>query len=196
MNIFAKVIISTNNDIKNSIISRLYLDPKEEIDNLEIYLKQDEINIVLIYSKDKNFENILNYIKNNYEVIKILNLWDSIALWDLDLTLWDVIIPNTIINEENEAIFFEYIIDNNYDLKNFWLILNWICFTKQTQFKTENEVLDYKENYIAEILDDEAFMLSKELEKNDFLDKSVIIKIVWKDKEFIKNWLDILELML
>lgn len=195
MNIFAKIIITTDNNIKNAIIERLSLKQKEIINDLEIFIKttEDE-NIVLIFSANKDFGKVINYAKDNYEIIKILNVWNSIALWDLDMISWDVILPNTIINEKNEAVFFDSIIEKNYDLKKFGLILNGICFTKETQFKDEDEVLDLHEEYIAEILDDEAFLLAKELEKNNLIPISVIIKIISKETEYIENGVDILEL--
>lgn len=197
MNIFAKIIITTKNELKNEIIQRLSLNLKEKINNLEIFTKTNiDESIVLIFGENKDFENIFNYAKDNYEILKIINLWNSIALDDLDLKPWDIMIPNTIINEKNEAIFFDYLIDKNYDLKNFGLILNWICLTKENKFKNKNEVLDLKEEYFAEILDDESFLLARELEKNDLIKKSIVVKIVWNSPEFDKNWIDILELIL
>lgn len=197
MNIFAKIIITTDTNIKNAIIERLSLKQKEIINDLEIFIKttEDE-NIVLIFSPNKDFEKVIHYAKDNYEIIKILNVWNSIALWDLDMISWDVIIPNTIINEKNEAVFFDSLIEKNYDLKKFGLILNGICFSKENEFKDKEGVLDLHKEYIGEILDDEAFLFAKELEKNHFISLSVIIKIISKEVEYIENGVDILELMI
>ena len=197
MNIFAKIIITTDETIKNSIINRLSLSLKEKATDLEVFTKQTEDeNIVLLFHPSKTFDAVLTYEKDNYEVIKVLNVGNSICLSDIDLLSWDVIVPNTIINEENEAVFFDYLVDKNYDLKKFGLVLNGICFTKTTPFSSQEEVLELKDDYIAEILDEEAFFLARELEKREMISLSGIIKIVGKEDEFVENGVDILELML
>lgn len=197
MNIFAKIIITTDENIKNSIIKRLSLSLKEKATDLEVYtIQTEDENIVLLFNHTKNFDAVLTYAKDNYEVTKVLCVGNSMSLSDVDLLEGDVIVPNTIINEENEAVFFDYIIDTNYDLKKFGLVLNGICFTKTTPFANEEEILELKDNYVAEILDDEAFFLAKELEKREMISLSGIIKIVGKNEEFIENGTDILELML
>lgn len=196
MNIFAKIIITTDENIKTSIIEGLSLNLKEKTSNLEIYSKlSEEINIVLIYSEN-NFEDIINYAKDNYEIIKIINIWNCLPLDDLDITLWDVILPNTFINKDNEVVFLEYLVEKNYDLKNFWLLLNWICLTLENNIENEEELDEIIQKFSAEIFDKEAFLIAKSFEKNDLLDKSSIIKIVGKDLEYIKHWTQILELML
>lgn len=195
MNIFAKVIQTNNNNIKNEIIKTFSLDLKEKIDDLEIYSKLvDDANIVLIFGE--NIKNIISYATKNFEVIQFFHLWTALSLDDLDTLEWDVMIPNTFINKDNEALFLEYLIDKNYDLKNFWLLLNWICLTLENDIKDENELEEIIQNYSAEIFDKESFFILEELEKNQLIDKSCIIKIVWNDEEFTKNWVQILELMI
>ncbi len=195
MNIFAKIIQTNNNNIKNEIIKTFNLDLKEKIDDLEIYSKLiDEANIVLIFGE--NIKNIISYAMKNFEVIQFFHLWTALSLDDLDTLFWDVMIPNTFINKDNEALFLEYLVDKNYDLKNFWLLLNWICLTLENDIKDEDELEEIIQNYSAEIFDKESFFILEELEKNQLIDKSCIIKIVWNDEEFTKNWVQILELMI
>lgn len=195
MNIFAKVIQTNNNNIKNEIIKTFSLDLKEKIDDLEIYSKLiDEANIVLIFGE--NIKNIISYATKNFEVIQFFHLWTALSLDDLDTLEWDVMIPNTFINKDNEALFLEYLIDKNYDLKNFWLLLNWICLTLENDIKDENELEEIIQNYSAEIFDKESFFILEELEKNQLIDKSCIIKIVWNNDDFTRNWVQILELMI
>ncbi len=196
MNIFAKIIYTSEENIKNEIINSLKLNLKEKTTDLEIYSKLEaDANIVLIYSKN-NFEKITNYSKENFEIVKFFNIGTALSLDDLDIISWDVMIPNTFINEKNEVVFLEYLVEKNYDLNNFWLILNWICLTKEEDIKDELELQEIRENFSSEIFDKEAYYIAKELEKNELLEKSCIIKIIWKDEEFIKNWLTILEIML
>jgi len=196
MNIFAKIITTTDENIKNEIIKVLNLKLKEKKDNIEVYSKLwEEVNIVLIYSKN-NFEETISYAKNNYEIINIINIWTSFPLDTLDINPWDVIIPNTFINKKNEAIFLDYLIEKNYDLKKFWLILNWICLTLEDDIKNEDELSKIVKKFSAWIFDKEAYKIAKNFEKNELLKISCIIKIVGKDLEYIRNWIQILELML
>jgi len=196
MNIFAKIITTTDENIKNEIIKVLNLKLKEKKDNVEVYSKLwEEVNIVLIYSKN-NFEETISYAKNNYEIINIINIWTSFPLDTLDINPWDVIIPNTFINKKNEAIFLDYLIEKNYDLKKFWLILNWICLTLEDDIKNEDELSKIVKKFSAWIFDKEAYKIAKNFEKNELLKISCIIKIVGKDLEYIRNWIQILELML
>ncbi len=169
---------------------------KEENENIEVFSTlNQEINTVLIYSKN-DFINSIVYAKENYEIVKILNIWNCLSLDDIDLEAWDIIVPNTFINKDNKAVFLEYLIDKEYDLKNYWLILNWISLSLDEDLKDEEDLLKIKEKYLAEVIDNEAFNIAKSFKDNDLSDKGWIIKIIWKDKDFISNWVDILELML
>jgi len=195
MNIFANIIYTNEENIKNEILKTLNLNLKEKTSNLEIYSKlKVDANLVLIFGK--NIDEIIKYSLENYEIIKFFNIWTSLPLDDLDLILWDIMIPNTFINEKNEALFLEYLVDKNYNLKNFWLILNWICLSLESYITDKRQLQEIREKFSAEIFDKESYKIVKTLEKKDLLSKSCIIKIIWKNEEFIKNWVQILELMI
>lgn len=195
MNIFAKIITTSEENIKNEVIKSLWLTLKEKNSNIEVYSKLDvDANIVLIFWKD--ISQVIDYVKENYDIIKFFHIGTALPLDSLDINLWDVMIPNTFINEENEVVFLEYLVEKNYDLKNFWLLLNGICISLENDIQNEEELEEIIQNYSAEIFDKEGFLIAKTLEENSLLEKSSIIKIVWKDSEFIKNWVQILEIML
>lgn len=186
MNIIAKIIITSNNDIKDIFINDMLLNQKENIESMEIYENQkDDIKEVLIYNKNINTKTI-DYIKDNYEAIKIFNIWTCTAINTLDLNPWDIMLPNTILNDEDKAYFIDYVVDKNYDLKNFWLNLNGICLTKEN-IKDDDELLNIKEKFSPDILDKEAFKIY-ELLLEKWLNKNLcIIKMIWEDKELLKN---------
>lgn len=48
---------------------------------------------------------------------------------------------------KNQAIFLENLVDLNYDLNWFWLIMNWICLTLNKKIETQEELLNIKENF-------------------------------------------------
>lgn len=194
MNIFARVIYTSNNDIKQELIKSLNLTKKDNLENIEIYSKLDvDSNIVLIFEKD--IKKTLDFLVSNYEVINFFYIWTSLPIDDLDLKFGDIIIPNTFINEENEAIFVENLVMSNYDLNGFWLILNGICVSIKNKLK-DNEQLEELKKLWWEIMDYESFNLVKWLKENNLIDKSIIIKIVWEDIEYIKNAKIILDIML
>lgn len=196
MNIFAKIITTSDQNIKKEIITTLWLESKEKQNNIEIYSKLDvDANIVFIYFQN-NFEAVVKYAKENFEIVKFFHIGNALPLDTLDVSLWDVMVPNTFINKENEVVFLEYLVEKNYDLKNFWLLLNGICMSLENDIKDEEELEEIITNYSAEIFDKESFSLAKTLEEESLLKESCIIKIVGKDQEYIKNWIQILEIML
>ena len=196
MNIFAKIITTSDENIKKEIITTLWLESKEKQNNIEIYSKLDvDANIVFIYFQN-NFEAVVKYAKENFEIVKFFHIGNALPLDSLDINLWDIMVPNTFINKENEVVFLEYLVEKNYDLKNFWLLLNGICMSLENDIKDEEELEEIITNYSAEIFDKESFSLAKTLEEESLLKESCIIKIVGKDQEYIKNWIQILEIML
>lgn len=196
MNIFAKIITTSDENIKKEIITTLWLESKEKWNNIEIYSKLDvDANIVFIYFQN-NFEAVVKYAKENFEIVKFFHIGNALPLDSLDINLWDIMVPNTFINKENEVVFLEYLVEKNYDLKNFWLLLNGICMSLENDIKDEEELEEIITNYSAEIFDKESFSLAKTLEEESLLKESCIIKIVGKDQEYIKNWIQILEIML
>jgi hypothetical protein len=195
MNIFAKIITTSDENIKNEIIAILWLTWKEKFWNYEVYSKSEvDAHIVLIFWN--NISSILDYAKENYEIVKIFHIGKALPLDSLDINLWDIMIPNKFINKENEVVFLEYLVEKNYDLKNFWLLLNGICISLENDIKDEEELEEIITNYSAEIFDKESFSIAKNFEKYELLEVWSIIKIIGEDDEYIKNWVSILEIML
>ncbi len=197
MNIFAKVIFTSHPIIKEILIERLQIPFEQNLWETQIYKKTTpEESLIVIFAPANNFEEAVIYVKDNYEIIKFLCIGIGIPSDTLDLKMWDVMIPNTFINTKNEVIFNEYVTDQNYDLKTFWLILNGICLSLEKQIESEEELLEIKENFACEIMDFEAYYQSSILDKYELWQKSVIIKSLWTLKEELRNGVDIWELML
>lgn len=195
-NIFAKIIYTTNESLKDLIIKRFNFKSEEIINNFEVYKKQQEdFNLVLIYSRDNDISSWIKYIKEKYEVINIFNIWTAFSLSDLDNKLWDVYMPNTLIDWSDKAIFLENYVDLNYDLNKFWLVMNWICYTKN-DFENKEEIYSLNEEYLWELIDNEAYLIAFEIEKEGFISKFSVVKVLTNDYYLIENWVDILELMI
>lgn len=196
MNIFATAIFTSNHEMKNLIIERLDLIEKN-IDGQSFYIwKNEDQNFVLWYIQDNNYKNAVEILKNHFDILKVFHVGTCMALWDVDLESWDVLLPNTIINNQNEAIFLESVIDKNYDLKKFGLLLNGICFTLPTPITSPDELEQFQEEYLGDILDYEAFFFAKQMNDLDLSEKSIVIKINSQSEIELVNAVDILELML
>ena len=74
MNIFAKVILTTNDTIKNKLVENQVLTQKENNENYEIYFKTwSDFHTVLIYNKTSDFSASVNFVIENFEVINFYN---------------------------------------------------------------------------------------------------------------------------
>lgn len=192
MNIFATAIITTNTQLKDILVSNLSLQkiPWE----LDIYSKKDvDFNIVLVCSSD--FKKACDYLNSNYELLKITYIWTWETFCNIDLKLWDIVVPNTLLNTENKAYFLESIVSWNYDLNKFWLMLNWINLTIWDEI-LEDQIIDLKEESAADIVDKWVFLLAEEVSKIEKIDKLSVILVIWSEMEYLKNSANILELML
>lgn len=194
MNIFAKVIFSSNENISQRLIKNLELIQKESNIDYEIYVKMWwEFHTILINQKSSEIEKSIEFVFSNFEVVNFYNIWTSLSIDSLDLQFWDVIVPNTIINKNDEAIFIESFTDKNYDLNKFWLVLNGICLTLDKKIQDEDELLDIKNDYNCDIFDFEAYNIWKLVEKLNKETKFGVVKIIWEDEDTFWNVVDILE---
>lgn len=194
MNIFAKVIFSSNENISQRLIKNLELIQKESNKDYEIYVKMWwEFHTILINQKSSEIEKSIEFVFSNFEVVNFYNIWTSLSIDSLDLQFWDVIVPNTIINKNDDVIFIESFTDKNYDLNKFWLVLNGICLTLDKKIQDEDELLDIKNDYNCDIFDFEAYNIWKLVEKLNKETKFGVVKIIWEDEDTFWNVVDILE---
>lgn len=197
MNIFAKVILSTNPLISNKLISNLNLTQKENNPDYDIFVKMwTDFHTILINQKTQNYNEWIDFVFWNFEVVNFYNVWTSLSIDSLDLNFWDVMVPNTIINKNDDVIFLENFIDKNYDLKKFWLVLNGICLTLDKKIQDEDELLDIKNDYNCDIFDFESFKVLSHIKTKQSQTKMTVIKLIWDDEEHISNVVDILEFLM
>lgn len=196
MNIFAKVVITTDKNITAILKDKLLVTKKDENENYDIFIKlESDQNLILLYLK-QNFEIWINFVWENFEITKIINIWTSLNITSIDLLPWDVILPNAIINKNNNVVFIEEIAEKNYDLMNFWIALNGICLTLDEKIKDELELFSIREEYSADIIDYNVFKILEILKQKELSDKTLIIKIISEDEKYINNWVEVLEMFL
>lgn len=191
-----KIIFTSEKVLAEKLIKNFNFNKIKSEDFFEVYewnreLYKDEENIVFVYFND--FSKSFSFIEENYDIFKLIFLWFAEVMWNNELIQWDVIIPNTFINnnENKKPIFIDYAVWEDYDLNDFWLVLNWICFT----WKLENE----DKEFLADIKDNEIYNLLEETQKKQKYEE-IIVVIKWIEKEDNKqtseNIIKVLDLVL
>lgn len=201
MNIDNKLIFTTNENIKNFVISKFNLK-KENIDWYEIYLWKRETenetdNLIFVFSKVEDIDVTVAFIKEKYLIFKYLLLWASYIIRNQDIEVWDIMVPNSFIDENgNNPIFLDYAVWENFDLNKFWLILNWVCSDRNDY----TDIINSDESYF-DIVDNNSYKFLKNLTKQD-LETAVNIRICIESEEnlennyFLENLLNIVDVMI
>ncbi|MDD3302635.1 MAG: hypothetical protein PHN31_03690 [Candidatus Gracilibacteria bacterium] len=204
MNLQVKLIVTTEETLKNIIINELKLKriSKQSLDLYEgKHEKEDEINdIILCYCDTKNIKKSLEQIKELYIIEKILLIGNSQIIKNQDIEIGDIIIPNTFLDKSGEnPIFIDYAVGENYDLNKFGLILNGIDHNID-EISDEN-INSLKESGYSDIADKDSYELLCALDKDE-LTKTVVIRNCIqseKDKDnqyIINNLINIFEIMI
>lgn len=200
-----KAIITAMKEEAEYIITNFNLQLKKEFKNIKIYEWTREVswikeNIVLALAWIGKIQAAIatTYIFENYDIIKLVNIGIAGNLKNDDYKIWDVFIPNTFIQHDmylpfewehldyaKKAIFLDYATDKNYDLVKFGLILNGICLTWDQFIDDAEKVKILWEEYVADIIEMEAFSILSVAREYDALDKCVVIKAIsdWADNE-------------
>ncbi len=178
-----------------------------EKENLE---EQTTDKIILILSGIWKIQASLatTYLLENYNIDKLINIWIAGNLNNSDIKIWDVFLPNTFIQHDmylpfdwkhldyaKKAIFLEYAIWENYDLKKFGLLLSWVCLTWDQFIDNEEKQKELREKFSWDIVEMEAFAILSVAKAYWILDKCVVIKAVsdWADNESKTEHMDNLQ---
>lgn len=203
--IITKWIITAMEEEALLIIKKFNLKETKTLKNIKIFewkrvWDDGEENIVLALWWIWKIQATIatTYLIENYDLNKIVNIWIAWNLTWNDLKIWDVILPNTFVQQDmylpfdwshldyaKKPIFLEYAVWENYDLQKFWLILNWVCATWDEFVDNPERINDIKENFSADICEMEAFAVLSVAREYDMLDKCVVIKAIsdWADNE-------------
>ena len=142
-------------------------------------------NLVCCYYE--NFSKAYEYVSENYDIYKIIIIDQANILSSIDLKPGDIVIPNTFLNAiNNDAVFIEYAIGENYDLNKFGLSLNGICVSGYN----EEEI-----DVCADVRNNDIFQVVKDVSLDENIDKTVVIlSIEWNEGS--NNILNVMELVL
>jgi nucleoside phosphorylase len=224
-----KAIVTAMKEEAELIIEKFNLKEVKSLNNIKIYewIRNDDWEdekIVLALSWIWKIQATIAtvYLFENYEISKLVNIWIAWNLWDDDIKIWDVFLPNTFIQHDmylpfewshldyaKKPIFLEYAIWDNYDLTKFWLILSWVCLTGDQFIDDKEKTFELRNEFWADICEMEAFAILSVAREYDSLDKCVVIKSVsdWADNEAkdahmnnldfaMQNWVAVLEFLL
>ncbi len=200
-----KAIITAMKEEAELIIKKFNLKETKSLKNIKIFewtrsWDDWEENLVLVLWWIWKIQAAIatTYLLENYSVDKIINIWIAGNLTGNDLKVWDVILPNTFIQQDmylpfewehldyaKKPIFLEYAIWENYDLQKFWLILNWVCVTGDEFVDKEERISKLRVDFWADICEMEAFAILTTAREYGILDKCIVIKAIsdWADNE-------------
>ena len=200
-----KAIITAMKEEAELIIKKFNLKETKSLKNIKIFEwtrswdDWDE-NLVLVLWWIWKIQAAIatTYLLENYSVDKIINIWIAGNLTGNYLKVWDVLLPNTFIQQDmylpfewshldyaKKPIFLEYAIWENYDLQKFWLILNWVCVTGDEFVDKEERISKLRVDFWADICEMEAFSILSVAREYNMLDKCIVIKAIsdWADNE-------------
>lgn len=193
-----KAIVTAMKEEADLIIKKFDLKEVKSLKNIKIFESErqtdewkEKIVLVLWWIWKVQAAIATSYLLENYSVDKLINIWIAGNLtWD-DLKVWDVILPNTFIQQDmylpfegehldyaKKPIFLEYAVWENYDLQKFGLILNWVCATWDEFVDKEERINDLRVNFWADICEMEAFAILSVAREYDMLDKCIVIKAI------------------
>lgn len=206
-----KIIITDSLEYIELIKNRFSLEKKQNLNNTDLYewIRNTEewtekIVLLKTWIQTSDISDTMDYVFDNYIVNKIINIWLSNSLNNIDLKSGDIVIPNAFIDSEldSDALFLDNSVWNNYDLNNFWLILNWICLSKADLFNNYEKNIDFALNNWIDIYDNVAFSILSKANEKSMLENCLVIKWVidhtdsYEKDTIINNSLNILELIL
>lgn len=200
-----KAIITAMKEEAELIIKKFNLKETKSLKNIKIFewtrsWDDWEENLVLVLWWIWKIQAAIatTYLLENYSIDKIINIWIAGNLTGNDLKVWDVLLPNTFIQQDmylpfewshldyaKKPIFLEYAIWENYDLQKFWLILNWVCVTGDEFVDKEERISKLRVDFWADICEMEAFSILSVAREYNMLDKCIVIKAIsdWADNE-------------
>ena len=200
-----KAIITAMKEEAELVIKKFNLKETKSLKNIKIFewtrsWDDWEENLVLVLWWIWKIQAAIatTYLLENYSVDKIINIWIAGNLTGNDLKVWDVLLPNTFIQQDmylpfewshldyaKKPIFLEYAIWENYDLQKFWLILNWVCVTGDEFVDKEERISKLRVDFWADICEMEAFSILSVAREYNMLDKCIVIKAIsdWADNE-------------
>lgn len=201
MNLDNKIIFTTDENVKNALISKfdfkIEKNPEYEIYSWTRETEESLDNLILVYSKINNIKETFSYIKENYLIQKFLLIWVSDIVRNQDIETWDIMIPNSFIDQKwNNPIFLEYAVWENFDLNKFWLILNWVC----SENISGQEIIN-SDQFYSDIMDDDSYKFLNNLAPEE-IEITVVIRLCLTKKEdtqnnyFIENLLNIVDVMI
>lgn len=200
-----KAIITAMKEEAELIIKKFNLKETKSLKNIKIFEWtrswddwKENLVLVLWWIWKIQAAIATTYLLENYSVDKIINIWIAGNLTGNDLKVWDVLLPNTFIQQDmylpfewshldyaKKPIFLEYAIWENYDLQKFWLILNWVCVTGDEFVDKEDRISKLRVDFWADICEMEAFSILSVAREYNMLDKCIVIKAIsdWADNE-------------
>ena len=175
-----KIVIALNEQIFLEFCKTLDIKNIKTNEDIIIWEKDrenaewEEESLIIVHGKD--IAKTVDFVKSTFIYIEKIILANSAnILSNGELQKWDVIIPNTFLWNNGSTIFVENMIWEDYDLNNFWLVLNWMCGEK----KSSNE--ESKEEFLADIESEYVYSYLQLLQSEELLEKTIVTLQIWEE---------------
>ncbi len=177
-----KIINTSSEHLSKEIVEKLSMRAVESNNLYSTYeivrVSEDGENeklVLCLHQEDsQSISESSMHIFETYQVYKLIHVGIVWVSGNLDIHPWDVMLPNTFITADSPTpIFLDFAVGENYDFKNFGLILSGICMTWEPSDDMDEE------DYGADIYDKESFYILESMQKNEALDKTVVIKAIF-----------------
>lgn len=185
------LIITSEKVLSERIIKHYNL--KSDFSSLEfnLFRTEDDDNcdewIMLILINNSFIREWIEYIFDNFSIsnINIINITKK--YYNFDYNMWDIIIPNTFVSCHNiKPIFLEPNIWENYNLEKFWLILNWICYSLNSDEQLDNKLDEKNIKDSVDLVDMNSYSILEQINDIDnMVNVSVLEVVSWKE---LKDW--------
>ncbi|MCT4616944.1 MAG: hypothetical protein N4A38_01910 [Candidatus Gracilibacteria bacterium] len=191
-----KILFTTNEALALKIAKKFNLE--QEKTNIGVKIFSGSINnedrIILCLSGESKDEVLasLTYIHDNYEFIKFINLGELSCVNNFEYKTGDIVIPNTFMaNGEDMPIFLSSMPEGNYELEDYGVIFNGICFSCFCGQYSKEEVEE-----CADMCDKESYFILKFFSgEEDFDEKFLMIKL-YGDLHYYDNLISVLKMVL
>lgn len=199
---FKKFVLTSNPSIFDYVIKNGDFKLEKNAGSFEIHSwflgfdEEGEDVLLALYKWDNRvlFE-LLSFVFETYNIVKVISLDFAKNLNDFAASPWDVFMPNTFVSDDElPPLFLENVADKNYDLGDFGVLMNWVCYSSITEISEEKE--DEIREKAVDIIDDSAYAVVTNSDINNLKDKTIVVRGIDTWNAIVhKNIFEILELI-
>jgi len=200
---FKKVIFTSKTNIFNFLVNNWSFTESESKTKFEIYKwffnfsdTSEEIILCKVEEDNLSLFEAITFVFENYNIIRVISLDFATSLDNNLFWKGDILAPNTFITEDSlPPVFLENVADNNYQIWDFWFLMNWVCYSKI--WEISDEKFSHLKSEAVDIIDDNAYALVTNSEIKWLKENTIILRAIDTENEVVlHNLFEILEIII